>query len=191
LKSDLSFLRSTRKMNVSMSPNRGTEVAVPESKIETDDGRQSNAEIIIVGNELLNGTILDTNSHWLSKRLTALGVFVSRKTTVRDDLSEITSAFAESLERKPSWLFSFGGLGPTYDDKTLEGLSRAIGRRLSINRVALKMLRERYRTRPRLKNQRPSRVTKYSMKMATLPEHSIPLTNRQGSAPGVFFRTPS
>ncbi len=173
-----------------LSPNSRTGKAVTGTN-KAAAGRQSDAEILIIGNELLNGTTLDTNSHWLSKRLTTLGILVVRKTTVRDDLSEITTAFAESLARKPRWLFSLGGLGPTYDDKTLEGLSRAVGRRLSINRVALKMLRERYRTRPRSKNQRPPRVTKYALKMATLPEHSIPLTNRQGSAPGVFFRTPS
>ena len=45
----------------------------------------ASVEIIIVGNELLNGTTLDTNSHWLSKRLQSLGANVIRKTTVRDN----------------------------------------------------------------------------------------------------------
>ena len=102
----------------------------------------------------------------------------------------IKEAFLESLARKPRWLFSLGGLGPTYDDKTLEGLSIALGRKLAINPVALEMLKERYRTRPHVKGQSPPRITKYSVKMVTLPEGSTPLANRQGSAPGVLFKTP-
>jgi len=172
-----------------LNPNDKNRIATP-GNVQIEDWRQSESEILVIGNELLNGTILDTNSHWLSKRLTALGFLVTRKTTVRDDLSEIRNGFAHALERKPSWLFSFGGLGPTYDDKTLEGLSKAVGVGLSLNRVALGMLRERYRNRPRAKNLPPPKVTKYSLKMVTLPDHSIPLTNREGSAPGVLFRTP-
>ena len=88
------------------------------------------AEILVVGNELLNGTTLDTNSFWLSKELAKTGVKVERKTTVRDELSAISLAFKQCISRKPDWVFSAGGLGPTYDDMTVRGPRARIGQKI-------------------------------------------------------------
>ena len=145
-------------------------------------------EILVIGNELLNGTTLDTNSHWLSITLTRLGFKVIRKTTIQDELQVIVKEFRLALRRKPSWLFSLGGLGPTYDDKTLEGLAAALGVRVSLNSEAVNMLKERYRIRAAMLGTKLGMISNASLKMARLPEGSIPLKNSQGSAPGVFVR---
>jgi nicotinamide-nucleotide amidase len=147
---------------------------------------QPRAEILIVGNELLNGTTLDTNSHWMSQELTALGVKVVRKTTIRDELSVISETFTECLRRKPEWLFSIGGLGPTYDDMTIEGLARALGKDLYLDPDAVKMLKESYVRRRKMFNRPVRRMPKSSLKMAMLPRGSRPLRNSVGSAAGVL-----
>lgn len=122
-------------------------------------------EILVVGNELLNGTVLDTNSHWLSVRITALGGFIARKITIRDDLSVITDAVKDCLSRKPGWLFCLGGLGPTYDDMTLDGVANALGIRTRITKESVAILRENVnRRRMRLKLPKVRRISKSSLK---------------------------
>jgi nicotinamide-nucleotide amidase len=146
------------------------------------------AEILVVGNELLNGTTLDTNSYWLSKRLTKIGVRVERKTTVRDVLPVISKAFRDCAGRKPSWIISVGGLGPTFDDMTIQGLALAIRRELVLDRVALGMLKSSYQRRAKLFRREFRRLPKTSLKMARIPRDSTPLQNPVGSAPAVLAK---
>ncbi|MEM2359090.1 MAG: molybdopterin-binding protein, partial [Nitrososphaerota archaeon] len=68
-------------------------------------------EIISIGNELLIGKILNTNAHWLAKRITSLGLSVCRITVVGDDVDEISSVLKESIQRKPAFIITTGGLG--------------------------------------------------------------------------------
>ena len=147
---------------------------------------QVKIELLIVGNELLNGTTLDTNSHWLAKRFVREGVLLTRKTTIRDDLSTISAAFRECLKRTPDWVISVGGLGPTYDDMTVEGLSLALRKRMLLNPEAFKMLKESYARRRKMFKVSSRRLSKASKKMAVLPESAVPLRNSVGSAPGVL-----
>src|SRR6266851_452469 len=81
---------------------------------------RTSAEILAVGNELMIGQTLDTNSNWLAQRLHALGWTVERITTVRDSLKSIRDSVVEALDRSPELLITVGGLGPTYDDMTME-----------------------------------------------------------------------
>lgn len=76
-------------------------------------------EIICVGNELLIGKIQDTNAHYLSLQATRLGVNVKRVTVIQDIVEEIATTINEALTRKPAFIITTGGLGPTFDDKTL------------------------------------------------------------------------
>ena len=94
-------------------------------------------EIISVGNELLIGKIVNTNSYWIAKRVTTLGMKVRRITTVGDDVEEISNAIQEALQRRPRFIITTGGLGPTFDDKTLEGIARGLGRGLRVHEQAL------------------------------------------------------
>jgi nicotinamide-nucleotide amidase len=142
-------------------------------------------EIICVGNELLIGKTLNTNAHWLAKQATQLGVNVKRITVVLDTVNEIASIICEALDRKPQYIITTGGLGPTFDDKTLEGIAKGINRRLEVNQKALEMVKERYSKYAKARNLPIGDMTPARVKMATLPEKTQPTSNPIGSAPGV------
>jgi molybdenum cofactor synthesis domain-containing protein len=143
-------------------------------------------EIICVGNELLIGKTLNTNSHWLAKRATALGANVQRITVVSDDVSEIAIALREALRRKPRFIITTGGLGPTFDDKTLEGIAKGLNQKLEVNNRALELVRVKYEAL--LKEGRIEKIelTPSRTKMATFPKGSKPLHNPVGTAPGML-----
>jgi len=145
----------------------------------------SEMEIICVGNELLIGKTLNTNSQWLSKQATTLGITVKRITVVADDVNEIANAVSEAISRKPQFMITTGGLGPTFDDKTLAGIAKALNRKLEINNEALKMVKEKYEAYAIEKGTETVELTPPRMKMATLPEKAEPIRNPVGTAPGV------
>ena len=139
-------------------------------------------EILCVGNELLSGITLNRNAHWISGRIAKAGGTVSRVTVVRDELGAISSAVRESLARKPDILVTTGGFGATYDDMTLEGVARALRKKLALDKRAAEMLRRSYRRR-RLHY----RINKTRLKMAMIPQGATPIENRVGSAPSVMI----
>jgi nicotinamide-nucleotide amidase len=91
------------------------------------DRHLMSAEIIAVGTEILLGSLMDTNTAWLSRRLAALGVGVYRHTTVGDDKGRLVAALSQAAARA-DLVLSTGGLGPTSDDLTNEALGHAAGR---------------------------------------------------------------
>jgi len=137
-------------------------------------------EVLAVGKELLIGRTLNTNAHWVGKRLARMGTMIKEITTVDDDLVEIGSSFRSIVRRSPDFLVVMGGLGPTPDDMTLKSIADALGVGLKLNDEALAMIREHYNRRGLGKMElTPSRV-----KMATLPAGAEPLPNATGTAPG-------
>jgi len=144
-------------------------------------------EIICIGNELLIGKTLNTNAHWLAKRATTFGMTVKRITVVGDEVNEIAIAVHEALKRKPKFIITTGGLGPTFDDKTLEGIAKALNRKLEVNEKALKMVRAKYETYFREGKMERVELTPSRIKMARLPERAEPLPNPVGTAPGVMI----
>ncbi|MGQ9530225.1 MAG: nicotinamide mononucleotide deamidase-related protein [Candidatus Bathycorpusculaceae bacterium] len=145
-------------------------------------------EIICVGNELLIGKTLNTNAHWLARRATSLGIIVKRITVVMDDVEEIAKIIREALHRKPRFIITTGGLGPTFDDKTLEGMAKALNRRLEVNEKALRMVRGKYEAYAKAGRIEAAELTPPRIKMATLPEGAEPLPNPVGTAPGVIVK---
>ncbi len=141
-------------------------------------------EIICIGNELLIGKILNTNAQWLSKQATLVGITVKRITVVPDEIKEIVATIKETLKRKPSFVITTGGLGPTFDDKTLEGIAKALNRKLAVNKKALKMVKEKYEAFA-IENHAEIELTQPRIKMATLPQNTKPIFNPVGTAPGV------
>ncbi|MEM2088195.1 MAG: nicotinamide mononucleotide deamidase-related protein [Thermoproteota archaeon] len=139
-------------------------------------GTKLTCEIISVGNELLIGKVVNTNSSWLAEKLTRLGVAVKRITVIGDNLDEISSCIKEALSRKPSLVITTGGLGPTYDDMTLEGLAMVLGKRMVLHPKALEMVKRKY------ENMGES-LTEARIKMARVPEGAEPLHNPVGTAP--------
>ncbi len=138
------------------------------------------AEIISIGNELLIGHTLDTNSHWIAKRFTRFGWTLQRITVLRDSLAAIKDGVTGALRRKPDLLITLGGLGPTHDDMTLKGIALALNKRLVLNPEAFGMVKARYS-----KLEASTGLTRFRRKMATLPEGAEPLPNPVGTAPGV------
>jgi len=143
-------------------------------------------EIICLGNELLIGKVLNTNAFWMGKQATGLGVNVKRVTVVQDIVDEIATVICEARGRKPQLIVTTGGLGPTFDDKTLEGIAKALNRKLEVNPKALAFVKEKCEERAR-KRQLPNDIemTPRRVKMATLPEKTEPINNPIGTAPGV------
>lgn len=144
-------------------------------------------EIICIGNELLIGKTLNTNAQWLAKRVTTFGLNIRRITIVDDDVDEISGAVREAIQRNPRFLLTTGGLGPTFDDKTLEGLAKALECELEINEEALTMVKEKYRKYVEEGRLEKAELTPPQVKMAKLPEGAKPLFNPVGTAPGVIM----
>ena len=142
-------------------------------------------ETICVGNELLIGKTLNTNAQWLTKRVTTLGLNVRRVTVVGDDIDEISVAITEAIQRSPTFILTTGGLGPTFDDKTLEGLAQALRQRTEVNEEALNMVKEKYLSYAQEGRMETAELTPHRVKMAKLPEGSKPLPNPIGTAPAV------
>jgi nicotinamide-nucleotide amidase len=139
-------------------------------------------EILCIGNEILSGTIVNTNAYWLSKIITQAGGFVKRVTVAEDDVNEISLAIKESLVRESNWIIICGGLGPTYDDKTLEGLALALQIDLVLDKTAIEMLKKSYS-----RYSSNHRLDKTRLKMARIPKGSIPIQNPVGSAPSILM----
>jgi len=143
---------------------------------------------VAIGNELLIGKTCDTNSHWLAQQITKLGGKLRRVTLAPDELDEISKVVREVLARRPDFLLTVGGLGPTYDDKTLQGVSEGLGRSLKLDAEALRMVEEKVCWMAERGILKKAWVTPEREKMATLPEGSKPLPNPVGTAPGVLIR---
>src|SRR3989442_13006520 len=141
------------------------------------------AEIVSVGNELLIGHTLDTNSHWIAKRFTKFGWTLQRITVLRDSLPAIKDGVTGALRRKPDLLITLGGLGPTHDDMTLKGVALALHKRLVLNSEAFAMVKARYNAL-----EASTSLTRFRRKMATLHEGAEPLPNPVGTAPGVTIK---
>ena len=135
------------------------------------------AEIIAIGSELVSGQSLDTNSQWLSRALGALGIPVHFHTSLGDDLAENVAAFRTAIGRADIIVTS-GGLGPTQDDLTREGLARAAGVELVRDEFLESQLRHRFRDLRR-------NVPDMNYRQANLPAGAEPLPNERGTAPGI------
>jgi len=145
-------------------------------------------EILCVGNELLIGKTLNTNAQWLGRRITSLGLNTRRITVVGDDVDEIAGAVKEAVQRGPSFVIVTGGLGPTFDDKTLEGVAAGLGRELEENEEALEMVRKRYQDYVAERRIEEFEMTPHRIKMAKLPKGATALPNPVGTAPGVLVQ---
>jgi len=145
-------------------------------------------EIICIGNELLIGKTLNTNAQWLAKRITTLGLKTQRITIVGDDVEEVATVLREGIRRSSRFIITTGGLGPTFDDKTLEGIAMALERKLATNDEALKMIEEKYRQYVEEGRMERAELTPHRVKMARLPEGSMPIFNPVGTAPAVIIK---
>lgn len=147
-------------------------------------------EILAIGKEILRGQTLDTNSHWLAKRITALGGVVGRICIPDDDISAIAAEIRTSCKNGAEVILTTGGLGPTFDDKTLAGIAEATGRPLSLDMAGLEIVTRRYRELYAQGFVDDPTITPPREKMARLPQGAKALDNPVGTAPGVALEIP-
>ena len=145
-------------------------------------------EILAIGNELLRGEILDTNTQWLCRLVTARGGRVGRVTLLPDVEAEIAAAVRAAIERRVAVLFTSGGLGPTDDDLTLAAVARGAGVALVLNEQARTMVRASYNDFHARGIIFEPGLNPFREKMARLPAGAEPLDNPVGTAPGVLLR---
>jgi nicotinamide-nucleotide amidase len=138
-------------------------------------------ELLAVGDELLLGFTVDTNSAFLARELSALGVSVARRCSVGDSESDITAAVAEALARVEGVIVT-GGLGPTSDDVTKPAVAAVLGRRLRRNDAIVAHLEDLWRTRGR-----GGALPASNLSQALVPEGAHVFHNAHGTAPGLWL----
>jgi FAD synthetase len=117
------------------------------------------AGIIIIGNEVLSGKTQDTNSHYLSKELRALGVELRRVVVIPDEI-EIIGREVAAFARDFDLVFTTGGVGPTHDDVTMAGIARGFGVKVIRHPDLERRLRERH----------GANINEARLRMAEVPE---------------------
>lgn len=137
------------------------------------------AEIIAIGDELLYGQIMDTNSHWISQELDLLGVKVVRKTTIGDNRTDILAAFSEA-EKRADIILITGGLGPTQDDLTKPLLAEYFGCEIIEFPEAVEAVTSFFKRRGR-------EMTQLNILQGHLPSCCTYIPNEVGTAPGMWF----
>ncbi|HEU5289479.1 MAG TPA: competence/damage-inducible protein A [Cyclobacteriaceae bacterium] len=137
------------------------------------------AELLTIGDEILYGQIVDTNSQWMSVELDKAGIKVIRKTSVGDQEDEILTALAEA-EKRADIILITGGLGPTSDDLTKPCLVKYFDCPLAIHEEALAEVTEFFKSRGR-------ELTEINRQQAALPVCCTKITNAIGTAPGMWF----
>ena len=137
------------------------------------------AVIITIGDELLIGQTIDTNSAWIAQRLNEQGIDVLRRVAVGDTKHAITTALDEEW-LKASLIILTGGLGPTSDDITKPLLCDYFGGKLKVDEKVLAHLKDMFARR-----NRP--VLERNLKQAEVPDNCTVLFNEMGTAPGMWF----
>ena len=138
-------------------------------------------EIVTIGSELLLGFTIDTNAAHLARQLAAVGVSISRRTTVPDDAASIADAVRAAMERSGA-VVTTGGLGPTSDDFTKPAIAALFGREMRLDERILDGLRRVWRERGR-----PGELPVANHQQAMIPEGARVLENRHGTAPGILL----
>jgi molybdenum cofactor synthesis domain-containing protein len=148
-------------------------------------------ELFAIGNELLVGQVLDTNSHWLIRNITALGARINRAAMIRDDYEHIGDELQAALQRGPRLIVTTGGLGPTDDDMTLRAIARTLSLEMREDPNALEMVRKRYEYIATIRENFSADLNESRRKMAIFPAGGAPLFNPNGAAPGMALDAPS
>ena len=141
-----------------------------------------NASIITIGDELLIGQTIDTNSSWIGQELNKIGVWLKRRVAVGDVWDDIWNALdAESKES--DIIIITGGLGPTADDITKPLLCKYFGGKLIVNEEVLAHVKYLFDKVYR----RPGPMLESNLKQAEVPDVCTVLHNARGTAPGMWF----
>jgi len=138
------------------------------------------AEIITIGDELLIGQVVDTNSAFIAKQLNKIGVSVYQITSIQDDKKHILQALADA-ENRVDILICTGGLGPTKDDITKKTLAEYFNDTLVKNESVLQNIESIWKQHVR------TELLQVNRDQALIPSKSKPLMNKLGTAPGMWI----
>ena len=147
------------------------------------------SSIVAIGDELVGGFTLDTNSHWMAERLRMLGYPVKRVTQIRDRPQEIVEQLRRELDdAEITDVFVSGGLGPTPDDRTFAALATALGKELMIWEETRARIERRVQRMHSMGLLESPDVTEGNLRMARIPAGpSHVFKNRRGMAPGGLY----
>ena len=140
-----------------------------------------NIEIVATGDELIYGRIIDTNSHWIAKRVAEMGALLRRVTMIGDEPEVIASTINEALLRDAHFIIVTGGLGPSEDDHTVDSIGLALGRETIIDEEGAAKIEAVYRKRG---INDPAQIRR-GHKMARILEGSEAMQNPVGFAVGM------
>jgi len=140
-----------------------------------------NAELLMIGSELLLGQIHDTNSTYISQVLAEHGIGCYQKCTIGDNKARIIATLDAGLDRSDVILCS-GGLGPTEDDITRESIAELLGLPMEFREALYETILTRFSKVRRT-------ITENNKKQATLPKGAIAIENPNGTAPGVIVES--
>ena len=142
-------------------------------------GAEINASIITIGDELLIGQTVDTNSAYIGQEMNKIGIWVQRRIAIGDVKEDILQTLNGESE-KSQLIFITGGLGPTADDITKPALCEYFNSKLVTNEAALENVKEIFR-----RVNRP--LIDRNIKQAEVPHNCEVLLNTRGTAPGMWF----
>lgn len=137
------------------------------------------AMLILVGTELLNGGMIDTNSIYMAEELNKYGIEIYFKMTVKDSIPDIINAI-EFGRKNCDLIITSGGLGPTIDDITKEAVAEYLGKKLIVDEDELLELKEKFR-------ERDIKFLDINVKEVEKPEGSVTFKNGAGMAPAVYI----
>jgi molybdenum cofactor synthesis domain-containing protein len=120
------------------------------------------AAIVVIGNEILSGKVVDTNSPYLCRELRALGVDVERIITIPDDI-DVIAREVRAASQGFDWVFTSGGVGPTHDDLTMDGVAKAFGVAVKVNEAIVS----------RIERAQGHAANESLLKMAALPAGAV------------------
>ena len=140
-----------------------------------------NVEIIATGDELIYGRILDTNSHWIAKRVAEMGARLRRVTMIGDEPALIGSTLLNALKRDAHFIVITGGLGPSEDDLTVDSIGIALDQSMVIDEEGASKIEATYRKRGITEQSSIDR----GRRMARILEESQPMQNPVGFAVGM------
>jgi nicotinamide-nucleotide amidase len=138
-----------------------------------------NADIITIGDEILIGQIVDTNSAWIAQKLNAEGINIRQITSISDHPDHIIAALQDSGNNSSIVLIT-GGLGPTRDDRTKSALCKYFDTELIENSLVLEHITQ-------LLTPRGISINSLNREQALVPEKATVLHNKLGTAPGLWF----
>ncbi len=138
-------------------------------------------ELVSIGDELLLGFTVDTNTAHFARAAADHGIQVVRRSTVGDDADAITSVVRDALARTGA-VITCGGLGPTADDRTKPTLAALFGRTMRFDDAIWESLRTRWKARGW-----PGEIPETNREQAMVPEGATVLPNAHGSAPGIWL----